>query len=965
MVSEELIQSENYLSETLESFGWRYYPVKPKDILAVDEFRVSLKRINIDLEDEEVDEVLNYLRTRPTTTEGSREVLGVIKKGHTIQDSEGNLKNVKLIDYSNPGENSLIYSRQVSFKGEITPDIVLFINGIPIVVIECKKMTVDWSEGYNDIKNYEERVPELFSYAQIGVSFANKLVYFPIVRGENVAVDEWKPQYDFLRPETVLDIVRYFTYYWETDGEITKVLPRYMQYNAVRSIVERVANYAKGVEDRNKGLIWHWQGTGKTLTMIFAAKKIRELLGNPTVFFIVDRIDLQNQLSDELTELGISYEVIDSIHNLKEVLSHADGKRGFFITLIHKFREEELSELKKQMENSQWNIMNRKDVICLIDEGHRTQYGDLAGTMRKMLNNASFFAFTGTPLNKKGRDTYRDFGYKDEPYLDRYFITDSIEDGYTVKIAYQSRLDNEHLDKENLEVFLNSRMEEIPEEYRQRVENDLKKKLNKVRIILEDTKRINRVARDVAAHYQKNIKPFKAVVVAVSRKACLDYKEALDKFFNKNETEIVMTFSQYDDQRMLDYQGYQMKKYGKNELKAVHKEIINRFKKEDNPLKILIVTEMLLTGFDAPILQAMYLDKPLKEHRLLQAIARTNRPYNKEGHDIKGSGMIIDYVGVFRNLKKAFQIYEEEDIKGAAYDIEEIKEELAEKIEQAFNLFDFELSKDRDVINRAALVLDEKIDEFRKLYFQIRNLYRVLLEDRTQFKKDFEILTELYHAYLRREKDLRADIEQKRDQFYQEALKFIHETIDMDKIKNDYPVVTINDEFLNKIKSDKQKRKFYDLLFAVKSYTKKESADENVVERVERIIKDWNDRHKEMDAIYEELESVAEVINEERKEKEKLGLNEKEYRILKLLRSHIKGVEDQTLVSSLKDMMFKVDSVTFPRWHEKGEVVKEVSQKILLHLIKNFRDEIDDAQKTRDEIVRFLKLQSEKEVRFS
>jgi type I restriction enzyme R subunit len=813
-MKKEVIQSEDYLSQRLESYGWKFVDSKElrHDILAEDEFKSSLRRIN-NVSEEEIEEVLSYLRTRSFDFDGCVQVLDAIKKGVTIEDKDGNLKPIKLIDYSNPTANSFIYSRQVLFRGakEIIPDIVLFINGIPIVVIECKKMAKDWKDGYKDIKDYEQSTPELFKYAQIGISFADRLVYFPIVRWEeNVRVYEWKPEFEFLKPEILIDILKYFVYYREQSGEVTKVLPRYMQYRAANEIVERAVKYAKGLEKRNKGLIWHWQGTGKTLTMTFAAVKIRDLIGNPSVFFIVDRIELQNQLSDELKDLKISYEVIDSIHTLKRVLTHADGKRGFFITLIHKFRYDKLKDLIKQFEREDWRIFKRRDVICLIDEGHRTQYGELAASMRNILKKASFFAFTGTPIAKKGRDTYDKFGYRDEPYLDRYFITDSIEDGYTVKIAYQSRLDDVHLDRENLEIFLSSKLEEIPEEYREKVEEDLKRRLNKVKVILEDRSRIERIARDIASHYLKNIKPFKAMVVAVSRKACLEYKKALDNFFKPNETEVVMTFSQNDSREMLEYRDEQMKKYGKNELKLVHEEIVNRFKRKENP-KILIVTDMLLTGFDAPILQAMYLDKPLKEHRLLQAIARTNRPFVRDGVEMKGAGLIIDYVGIFKSLRKAFEMYEEEDIEGAAYDLDTIKKEIKEKIEQAFALFDFQLSYDRNILDRAVTVLEEKIDDFRKLYFAIRNLYRLLLEEKLEFKDKFDLLSEVYHVYLQRTNRLEAEIEQKRDQFYKEALRFIHETIDIDRIKTDYPVVAIDDEFLSKIKSDKKRRRFYDL----------------------------------------------------------------------------------------------------------------------------------------------------------
>ena len=320
--------------------------------------------------------------------------------------------------------------------------------------------------------------------------------------------------------------------------------------------------------------------------------------------------------------------------------------------------------------------------------------------------------------------------------------------------------------------------------------------------------------------------------------------------------------------------------------------------------------------------------------------------------------VIIDYVGIFKSLRKAFEMYEEEDIEGAAYDLDTIKKEIKEKMEQAFSLFDFPLSYDRDILDRAAIILEEKIDDFRKLYFAIRNLYRLLLEEKLEFKDKFDLLSEVYHVYLQRTNRLDAEIEQKRDQFYKEALKFIHETIDIDRIKTDYPVVAIDDEFLSKIRSDKKRRRFYDLLFAVRAYTR-ESSDEDIVEKVDRIVKDWNERKKDADLLYEELTEVAEIINREKKEMQRLGLNQSEYRILKLLRSYAANVDDSILVNSIKEMLNEIEDDTFPGWYEKGEVVKEIERKILLFLIKKFKD--IDAVKARDDIVRFLKIQAERE----
>jgi type I restriction enzyme R subunit len=344
-------------------------------------------------------------------------------------------------------------------------------------------------------------------------------------------------------------------------------------------------------------------------------------------------------------------EVIQTVADLEEVFSYDNylGKRGLFITLIHKFRFEELDRLRRHLEEiskTQETIMNRSNVIAFIDEGHRSQYGILAGVMKGILKNAFMFALTGTPISKSNRDTYRDFAYlPEERYLDRYFIVDSIKDGFTMPIVYQPRLEKDvHLKKEMLETFLEIELEEIPEKARTDVEQRLKQRLDPINVFLENEKRIESIAEDIANHFKQNFDgKFKAMIVAASRKACMHYKNALEKYLPREYFEVVMTAESDEDEIIYGYARDVRERYDGRDHKSTLKKIIDKFKEDDYP-KILIVTEMLLTGFDAPILQVMYLDKPLKEHRLLQAIARTNRPYK----GLKEAGIIIDYVGILK-----------------------------------------------------------------------------------------------------------------------------------------------------------------------------------------------------------------------------------------------------------------------------------------------------------------------------
>jgi len=963
-------QCEDWIAEQLEKKGWEY--VKPELLvtdkrqpLCIPRLTNALRKLNT-VSDQEIEEVVNYLTTRSFEREGCKEVLNLLKTGYATKDAEGNIKHIKFFDFKDPGQNEFIYSRQVYYAGlkEDIPDVVLYVNGIPLVMIECKRMSKSWKDGYVQIKRYENEIPEAFKYVQFSMAIGDKIVYFPNVKWlPDVACYEWRDDpIELLEREVLLGVLRDFVFFRESSGEITKVLPRYMQYRAVNKVVDVAATYALDKGERNKGLVWHWQGSGKTLEMLFAAYKLKLLLGNPSIFLIVDRVDLEKQLNDELKALypALGYERIASGAALRKVLTHADGKRGIFLTLIYKFRNE-LEDLVNEVAEGEWGISQRKDVIAFIDEGHRTQYGDLASMMRAILRKASFFAFTGTPIAKKERDTYSRFGYADQPYLDRYFILDSIKDGFTVKIAWQSRPDIEGLDKESLNAFLNSELEEIPEDFREKVKKDLSSRLNKATVILEGEARIEKVARDIASHYLSHVKPFKAMVVAVDRLACVRYKRSLDKFLGPETSEVVMTFKQNETEKEIqEFREEWVQRYKEKDDKARREKIVENFKKENSPLKILIVTDMLLTGFDAPILQTMYLDKPLKEHRLLQAIARTNRPFNKNGENIKPAGLIVDYVRVFTELNKALAIYNEPDIEGAVYDLDNIKEELRKKLDEAVKIFGgMKWSFDRDTIEAAIVTLarESKAEDFGKLYRQIRNLYRFLREDRHKFKEAFSWLTEVYYAYARRVNGVDPEVEQKSDEFLRDAMRFIQQSLDVDRIRKDFRIVQVDEDFLKGIEKQKdKKRKFYDLLFAVQNYINKTGSfgREDLVDRVSNIVEKWKQKEEDLERIYAELLPIAKTLEQEESERKQLGLDRVLYEIYATIKENTSIAADEA-VAGARQLADEIADLAFPGWWEKKDIRNSMSQRILLFLIDKYRD-VADVQKLRKLILKYLEV---------
>lgn len=965
MSSTEKILCEDYVIRRLSEKGWKFISNDLLERESLDEplltpvLRRSLRKINPWIGEEEINHIISTLKLTPQGIEGAKKILNYYKFGVPVKlEKERIIKNAQLFNYEEIENNEFIISRQVTHKGRepIRNDIILYINGIPIVNIECKNpadISSTWEDAYTQIKNYEKIIPELYKYVQIGVAAEAVAKYFPIVPWlEEVPTYEWKEDgkdsldstIDMLDKARLIDIISNFLYYRIERGNATKVLPRYMQYRAANKIYNRVISNMEGIDTRNKGLIWHWQGSGKTLTMVFAANKLyrHKRLENPTIFFILDRLELQEQLFNEMIALDMPLpELVSTINELKQIIQHDDyrGKRGIFIVLIHKFRPEELTALQKELEKlsiSRETIMNRKNVIAFIDEGHRTQYGILAAQMKNILREAFFFAFTGTPISKTGRDTYIEFSYPpEEPYLDKYFITDSIIDGHTLKIAYQPRLENLHLRSDLLETFLETELEEIPEEIRPDVEENIKKRLNTINTILENRERISEIAKDIAKHFQEEIDgKFKALIVAASRKACVYYKREMDKQLPKEYTEIVMTFSPDDRAKrpeISEYESELRSKYPKKEDDEIRNEITEHFKNDEYP-KILIVTDMLLTGFDAPILQTIYLDKPLKEHRLLQAIARTNRPYR----GVKECGLIIDYVGVLKNLEKAFKMYTREDIKGALHDIEDLKREYEESLNELITIFR-NITKDwnRESMLQAIEIItsDPKTEkDFLQKYNKIRRLYEALGPERIKLERvnDYKWITAVYVYYLHQVK--KGERERIAEKYFAKTLKYIHRSTEVQNIQKDLPAIMFDENYLlnleQKVKDTKEKAA--NIVFTLNRFVLTEKYKspiyESLLDRVKRLMEMWRDRTKNYEEMYRIGVNLIKELDNIRFRQKQLLLDDLEYSIL--LKLEEKLGEDSKIINEAREITSRLRPFLIPNWQIQITIRRKVEQEL-------------------------------------
>lgn len=683
---------------------------------------------------------------------------------HTMPFGENNRHvTVKLIDFDNLSNNQYIITRQYHLRQRNTriPDIVLLINGLPVVIGEAKtpvRPAVSWVDGASQVKKYEDEVTQLFvpnilSFATEGKSLHYGAVRTPLrfwapwrVPGSDITglAGVGNELADLLKPACLLDILQNFSLYTSNQkkSKRLKIICRYQQYEGTNKIVERVKE-----GKIKKGLIWHFQGSGKSLLMLFAAQKLRKAPGlkSPTVIVLVDRTDLDAQIAGTFSGADVANVVpTASIKELRTLLER--DTRKIIISMIHKFRD------------APANMNTRENIIVLVDEAHRTQEGDLGRQMRAALPNASLFGLTGTPVNKTDKNTFWAFGAKEDAlgYMSRYTFHDSIRDKATLPLHFEPRLVDVHLDA--------TRIDELFEVFKatQALSDEEADKLNKssakMTEFLKAPERVGRIAQDIALHYKEKVAPqgFKAMVVASDRDACVQYKKALDAHFPPATSQVVISASAKKDTPAFKKQW--------TVDKTQQEKIVDEFNDETSALKILIVTAKLLTGFDAPVLQTLYLDKSLRDHTLLQAICRTNRLYPD-----KSFGRVVDYFGVFDDIAKALK-FDEKSVQQVISNLSALRDEFAPAITDALTFFagvDRTLSGDAGLLAaQAALATTEQRDNFAASYRLVARLWEALSPDEVldAHHDDYVWLTRVYNS-------LRQQPDQRGRQLYQDLGK--------------------------------------------------------------------------------------------------------------------------------------------------------------------------------------------------
>ncbi|MEM3374557.1 MAG: HsdR family type I site-specific deoxyribonuclease [Candidatus Woesearchaeota archaeon] len=912
--------------------GWDY--INPKNIelkkkgvsglILHDIFKEQIQKLNPHLDIIKVENIIKKIEKIHANIKGNLDFWEYLKGLKTIYlETEKRERNLKLLDKEKNVYH--ITDEFVYSNGKYTNryDIVFFVNGLPIFFVESKSVIKKdaLQEGLEQVSRYHKETPEMMALFQFYViTNLIKSYYSATWNFSTKSLFEIKNQNferlvkDFFKKENILNLLDSILFV-KKDDELKKIILREHQIRAVDKIIERAKN-----KNKKRALIWHTQGSGKTYTMIMVAKKLLEYsyFENPTILMLVDRNELETQLFNNLDSVGFKHiNIAMSKNHLKELLEN--DTRGLIISLIHKF------------DNLKQNINVRDNIFVLIDEAHRTTSGELGNYLMGALPNATYIGFTGTPIDKtsKGNNTFLIFGRDDPPkgYLDKYSISDSIRDGTTLKLQYaiapnELLPDTEILEKEFLNMKETEGISDI--DYLNKI---LEKAVN-LKNMLKNRDRIKKVIRYIVDHYKQFVQPleYKAFIVAVDREACALYKEEIDKYFPKEYTEVV--YSPYHNDP--DF----MKKYYHSEEQE--KIIRKNFNDAEKMPKILIVTEKLLTGFDAPILYCMYLDKPMRDHILLQAIARVNRPYEDKKGIKKKCGLIIDFIGLLDKVKKALN-FDSEDITGIVNDLEILKQRFRELIIKGkvnyLNLLN-ERTPDKNIENILSYFIDEeKRKEFYEYYQELSSIYEIISPDQflRPFLNDYDnlsrmckIVKEAYEPHMLRNYE-----------FEKKTQELVKKHVKSTLIRKELKYYEINPETISKLEKEDTSdvEKIFNLLKSIEKYVS-ENAIKNkylhsIAEKAENISKEFKERQKNTIETLEELKKLVNQIALSEKEKREYKFTDREYTIFHILKEN--SVDYSSEKTKEIDPLFS----KYPYFINNQEQERKLKQEIIKILYKD------------------------------
>jgi type I restriction enzyme R subunit len=977
---------------------WKYvhgenlvlYGKQPQDVFVDTWLKDALCRLNKPLaaNPDLAEEVIHRLRGVLLEAGYS----GLIRANEIFQDwllgrismplgKDGEHITIHLLDFDAPQNNHFVVSQQVQFTGtrDCYFDLVLYINGLPLVVGEVKtpvRDAISWQDGAADFlggqKHYWENqkaffVPNLlcfasegktFCYGAIGARFKNWAPWHSTEDREEIPQDMrtvLKSAERLLHPKTLLEILQSFVVFStvkQGEGKPSfkiKILPRYPQYEAAKAIVERVKT-----QDARQGLIWHFQGSGKSLLMLFAAQMLKADpdLKNPTVVVVVDRVDLDSQINSVFNNAAVkNVTPVKSCKALAQELKQ--DSRQILITTVFKFDEVEIDEHQTD------GLNPRDNIIVLVDEAHRTQEGSLGEKMRWALPNAFFFGLTGTPISGLERNTFKLFGAPNDPgrYLNRYSYKQSIRDEATLPVKFEPRLVELRIDRETID----QGFEELAQQNNLNEEEKtfISQKAGKLAHLLKAPKRITAIAEDISTHYQNHVAPkqFKGMVVVYDREAVVRMYYLLCERLGKEAVEVVMNISQGTIEEETDENGKPKKiatdwlnwqKLGlpieKGDFKRwqgidaspeAQEQLLDRYRDATDPLKVIIVTAKLLTGFDAPICYCMYLDKPLKDHTLLQAMCRTNRLYS----DTKKHGLIIDYLGVFENVAKALD-YDPKEIEGVVESVEAFKKLFPEAIGKCLEYFP---GVDRTVEGYEGLIAaqdclvgNEKKDAFAAQFNVLKRFWEAITPDPylNAFRKDYRWLAQVYESI----KPVGGLGSLLWESLGPETIKLIHEHTEIDRIRDDIDELVMDAESVFELTEEEKKKKAkkLNLSLMAKVRSKNDPRFEELGQRLERL----KDKYEagvlsSLDWLKELLDAARDMVRLENETHEEVIPDDKQA-LTEIFLELRNGTTPQIIANVVEDIDKIVRATRFDGWQSTHAGQKEI-QKVLRQTLFKYK----------------------------
>ena len=999
MINED--QVEQLAIEWFKELGYEYllgYDIAPdssdpqranyQEVLLTHRLQTALTKLNPMLPVTAIDEAIHLLKKpqHATLIQNNRAFHQMLLQGIPVEIKNGDEAKgevVKLIDFHNPHANDFLVVNQFTIKGtkgNRRPDVIVFINGLPIAVIELKNpadMNADIYKAYNQIQTYKDEIEDLFVYnealiisdginARVGSLTATdeRYMYWRTIKDEN---DKPLLEYEldtlikgFFDKEHFLDYIQSFVLFEDDGKHIIKKIAGYHQFHAVREAVHSVIE-ASASGSRRGGVVWHTQGSGKSISMACFAGKLTKQpeMKNPTLLIVTDRNDLDGQLyatfSSAKMLLGQEPIQVDSVSELRELLKDKPSG-GIIFTTIQKF--------SLQKDESRFPILSERDnIVVIADEAHRSQYGfdamldnetgqfkyGYAQHLRDAVPNATFIGFTGTPIESADKDTRSVFG----DYISIYDIEDAVKDGATVPIYYESRLAKLDLDAEVLKE-IDADVGELVEDEELNDKEKFKSKWSALEKLVGSEPRIQQIAKDLVEHFEDRVATIdgKGMIVAMSRQIAVDLYDAIvalrpqwhDEDPTKGAIKIIMTGSASDDAKL------QKHIYSKQ----TKKDLERRIKDPDDELKLVIVRDMWLTGFDAPSLHTMYIDKPMRSHNLMQAIARVNRVFKG-----KNGGLVVDYIGIANELKQALKTYTGANGKGSGtVDVGEAFAEMMKRLDIVSNMYHgFNYS---EYMTKAHVLLAPAanhilgLEEGKKRYYdEVLALTKAFslcgtLDEAKEHKEEIaffqavKAVIQKVGVVASKKKDTNGAIKQIIDNaLISEGVEDIFSLVGLEKPN----IGILSDEFLEDIAHMKHKNLAVELLEKLLSDQIKAQNRTNVVQekkfsdRLQATLGKYHNRAIETAKVIEELIQMAKDIAEAAKHGADLGLNFDElafYDALAENEAALREMGDEILKQIAQELTSKLKSSVSVDW-QRRESVRAKMRNIIRMILTRFK----------------------------